>query len=81
MNSLPYPVRVMNVSNADATEIVQCYISDRFASRTRPVKELVGFVRVLIPAENNGQLHFSLNHLKPHFLDKDMRWKIEKRTI
>ena len=31
--------QVMNVSNADATEIVQCYISDRFASRTRPVKE------------------------------------------
>ena len=32
--------QVTNVSNADATEIVQCYISDRFASRTRPVKEL-----------------------------------------
>ena len=70
--------QVMNVSNADATEIVQCYISDRFASRTRPVKELVGFVRVLIPAGEQRAVTFFIEPSQTAFLDKDMRWKIEK---
>lgn len=70
--------QVTNISNADATEIVQCYISDRFASRTRPVKELVGFVRVLIPTGEQRTVTFFIEPSQTAFLDKDMRWKIEK---
>lgn len=73
--------QVANTSQADATEIVQCYISDRFASRTRPVKELVGFARVWIPAGEHRTVTFFIEPSQTAFLDKDMRWKIEKGQL
>ena len=42
--------RVRNTGERDGDEVVQLYISDRYASRTRPVKELAGFCRVFLRA-------------------------------
>lgn len=72
---------VENISQTDAAEIVQCYIRDMFASRTRPVKELAGFVRAWIPAGQKRKVTFEIAPSQIAFLDKDMKWKIEKGEL
>ena len=43
-------VDVKNAGAIDGEEVVQLYIQDKVATLTRPVKELKGFAKVLIPA-------------------------------
>ena len=59
-------------------EIAQLYVTDRYASRTRPVQELCGFCRVRLEAGESKTVRFTLHPSQLAFLDKDMRWKIEK---
>lgn len=69
---------VENTGPLAGDEVVQLYISDRFASRIRPVQELAGFVRIhLLPGEKKT-VCFTLRPSQLAFLDQDMRWKIEK---
>lgn len=69
---------VTNTGDRAGDEVVQLYLSDRFASRTRPVKELAGFRRInLLPGEKK-RICFELEPSQTAFLDQDMRWKIEK---
>jgi len=69
---------IRNAGLMDGDEVVQLYISDRFASRTRPVQELAGFIRVHLKAGERKTVKFTLHPSQLAFLDKDMRWKIEK---
>lgn len=76
--SITISANVQNIGALAGDEVVQLYISDRYASRTRPVQELAGFARVhLLPGERKT-VRFSLQPSQLAFLDKDMRWKIEK---
>lgn len=71
-------VTVKNAGNVDGEEVVQLYMSDEYASMTRPVKELVGFKRVKIRAGECAKVRFVVAPSQMAFLDADMRWKIEK---
>lgn len=74
-------MKVTNRSETRGTEIVQLYLSDRFASRTRPVQELAGFARVQLEQGESRTVIFKVQPSQMAFLDKDMRWKIEKGAI
>ena len=75
--SLTVTAEIQNVGGMDGDEVVQLYISDRCASRTRPVQELAGFCRVHLRPGEKKTVRFSLRPSQLAFLDKDMRWKIE----
>ncbi len=49
---------VRNTGDHDAVALVQLYIHDRVASRTRPVRQLKRFVRVAVPA--GDRRHFTM---------------------
>lgn len=59
-DELTVTVKVTNTGKYDATEIVQLYVQDCFASVTRPVKELKRFRRVLLKAGETQTVIFSL---------------------
>lgn len=68
---------VRNSGDREGTEVVQLYVSDRFASMSRPVKQLAGFSRVEIPAGESRQIVFALDISSLAFLDTKMRWAVE----
>lgn len=72
---------VENTSDVDGVEIVECYLSDEFASRTRPVMELVGFARVELKSHEKKNVRFEIYPSQLAFLDKNMLWKIEKGDV
>ena len=67
-----------NTGDCAGDEVVQLYVTDRYASMTRPVQELVGFARVHLTAGEKKRIVFTLHPSQLAFLDKDMKWKIEK---
>ncbi len=71
-------MEVVNTGKAEGTEIVQLYFSDRYASMTRPVKELAGVARVSLQPGERKRVTFIAAASQMAFLDRDMRWKIEK---
>jgi beta-glucosidase len=52
---------VSNTGNYDADEIVQLYVRDLYASRTRPVRELKGFKRIHLKAGESTRVIFKLH--------------------
>lgn len=52
---------IANLGDRDCTETAELYITDRFASVARPVKELKGFKRVYIPAGKTVTVTFEIN--------------------
>ena len=65
----------------DGEEVVQLYMSDEYASMTRPVKELVVFKRVKIRAGECAKVRFEVAPSQMAFLDENMRWKIERGSF
>ncbi len=53
-------VEVTNTGAVDGYEVVQLYIRDRFATVSRPVKELKGFKKVLIKAGETVTVSFDI---------------------
>ncbi len=54
-------VCLFNPSQSDGTEVVQWYIRDHVADVVRPIKELVGFEKVFVPAGSSKQICFELS--------------------
>lgn len=71
-------VSVKNIGDYAGDEVVQLYLSDRYACMTRPVKELVGFRRLHLQPGETRHITFDVHPSQMAFLDKDMRWKVEK---
>ncbi|MDO4284768.1 MAG: glycoside hydrolase family 3 N-terminal domain-containing protein [Eubacteriales bacterium] len=69
---------VQNTGEREGEEVVQLYFSDCYSSMTRPVKELAGFRRVSLRPGESVRVVFTLRASQTAFLDKDMRWKVEK---
>lgn len=69
---------VTNTGERTGDEVVQLYLIDRYASMTRPVKELAGFKRVTLEPGEMVQVVFTVKADQMAFLDRDMRWKVEK---
>jgi beta-glucosidase len=67
---------VTNTGTRRGDEVVQLYIRDRVASRTRPVRELKGFERVTLAPGATKTLRFSLNRTDLRFWG-DRDWVVE----
>lgn len=76
-DSLKVKVKVTNNSEKDGEEIVQLYIRDLAATVTRPVKELKGFSRILVPARQTREVAFWIKQADLAFFDENMQWKTE----
>ncbi len=72
---------VCNTGEYEGDEVVQLYLTDRYASMTRPVKELAGFKRISLKPGERKTVVFEVLASQMAFLDKDMRWKVEKGSI
>lgn len=72
---------VENVGEYEGDEVIQLYLQDHFASMIRPVKELAGFRRVHLGVGEKKTIIFTLKASQTAFLDREMKWKIEKGDI
>lgn len=79
--SVEISLNVKNIGGRRGDEVVQLYLSDRFASVTRPVKELAGFLRLTLEPEESRRVVFLVEASQSAFLDWEMRWKVEKGII
>lgn len=79
--SVQIKTTVCNTGEYEGDEVVQLYLVDRYASMTRPVKELAGFKRISLKPGEKKTVVFEVSASQMAFLDKDMRWKIEKGII
>lgn len=79
--SITIEVSVFNTGAYEGDEVVQLYLSDRYADMTRPVKELAGFQRVSLKPGQKKTIVFEVMANQMAFLDRDMRWKVEKGVI
>ncbi len=78
---IPISVEIENTSDCAGTEIVQLYLSDRYASKARPVMELAGFTRVFLVPGEKKKVRFEIAPSQMAFLDDRMQWKIEAGEI
>lgn len=76
-SSIIVSVDVKNTSNIDGEETVQLYIRDLFGSVVRPVKELKGIKKILIPANETRTVTFSIDESMLRFIRKDMNYASE----
>ena len=79
--SLQIACTVENTGKIPGDEVVQLYLRDEYASMTRPVKELAGFCRVTLQPGEKKRVSFDVSPSFLAFLDRDMRWKIEKGAV
>ena len=78
---LPVSVDVTNTGNYDGEEIVQLYVADKVASMVRPIKELKGFQKVLIPKGQTKRVEFKLNVKDLGFWNDLMQYVVEPGTF
>lgn len=76
--SVRISVDVENSGHMAGDEVVQLYVADIYASMARPVKELAGFKRITLKPGEKKTVAFEVKASQMAFLDKDMRWKVEK---
>ena len=74
---LTITVEVQNTGSRAGDEVVQLYLRDVAATRTRPVKELKGFQRVSLQPGEKRQLTFTLTPAELAFYNEDMRFVVE----
>jgi len=68
---------VANTGARDGEEVVQLYLRDEFASSSRPVKQLAGFVRLALSAGETRRVTFHLDLSLLGFYDPRMRFVVE----
>ena len=74
-------VTVTNTGERTGTEIVQLYASDRYATTTRPVQELIGFQRIELAAGESAIVVFEVAPSLLALLDGDMHWMVEAGDV
>lgn len=79
--SVKISATVKNTGDREATEIVQLYIRDRFASVSRPVKELKGFDRVTLKPGESKSVEFDLKACACGFHGLDNQYTVETGKI
>ena len=73
--------QVTNTGSRAGTEVVQLYLRDEQACMVRPVQELVGFARVALEPGESRQVCFTFRPDRMAFLNREMRWLVEKGMI
>lgn len=74
-------VDVKNDGDFDADEIVQLYVTDKVATRTRPVKELKAYKKVFIKKGNVEKVSLKIKVCELGFYDKSLNYVVEKGTF
>ena len=74
---LSVSVNVKNVGEISGDEIVQLYISDKYSSITRPVKELKAYKRVSLKPGESKEIVFELNKSAFAYYDSEMNYVVE----
>ena len=74
---LSVSVNVKNIGEITGDEIVQLYISDKYSSITRPVKELKAFRRVSLKPGESKEIVFELNKSAFAYYDSEMNYIVE----
>ena len=69
--------QLKNEGDYAGTEVVQLYVQDKFASVTRPVKELKDFQRVSLQPGESKVITFTLPISKLAFWNRNMKYKVE----
>jgi beta-glucosidase len=80
-DTIDITLTVINTGDQPGTEVVQLYLSDRFASMSRPVLELAGFRRVHLEPGQTAHVDFALHVSQLAFLDAGMRWRVEAGEV
>jgi beta-glucosidase len=75
--SLEVSLSLANVGDRAGEEIAQLYLCDVVASVTRPVKQLVGFVRVALEPGQRRRVSFEVDPSQLAFYDAGMRLLVE----
>ena len=70
-------VEVENTGGREGAEVVQLYLSDVAASRTRAVRELKGFERVTLRPGEKRRVEFTLTPDHLGFYNREMRFVVE----
>lgn len=74
-------VRLRNTGPRWGTEVVQLYLSDPVASVARPVRQLVGFARVELPAGAEADITFAVSTDLTSFTGRDFVRIVEPGDI
>ncbi|WP_165215001.1 glycoside hydrolase family 3 N-terminal domain-containing protein [Schaalia sp. ZJ1691] len=72
---------VRNTGSRAGVEIAQIYISDVFASRVRPVMQLVGFARVHLEAGESRQIDVEIPASVCAFVGAEDAWVVEEGQV
>jgi beta-glucosidase len=75
--SLAVSVKVTNTGNYDGEEVVQLYVQDLVGSVTRPVKELIGFKKVLLKKGESRVVRFDIKASELAFYHSDLKKRLE----
>ncbi len=70
-------IDVQNTGRRDGDEIVQLYITDDYATMTRPVKELRGFRRIHLKAGEKQTVTFTIDKDLLSYYDQYGNWQCE----
>ena len=79
--SVTVSVTVANTGDRAGSEVVQLYVSDEYASVVRPVKQLVGYVKVPLAAGERRTVSFELHTDRLSFTGVDLRRIVEPGAI
>lgn len=74
-------IDVQNTGQRDGDEIVQLYITDDYATMTRPVKELRGFRRIHLKAGEKQTVTFTIDKELLSYYDQNSNWLCEPGTF
>ena len=74
---LSVSVNVKNIGEISGDEVVQLYISDKYSSITRPVKELKAYQRVSLKPGESKEIVFELNKSAFAYYDSEMNYIVE----
>ena len=75
--SITASVLVSNVGDVKGREVVQLYIQDKYASSTRPVRELKGFELVDLEPGETQTVEFTINEKLLEFYNASNKWATE----
>lgn len=76
--SLKISVTVKNTGSTFGKEVVQLFVSDRYASITPDVKRLRGFEKISLKPGESKQVSFSITPKDLAFVGEDLAWTVEK---
>lgn len=80
-NTVQVQVTVRNTGDYPADEIVQCYLSRRVSSTTRPWRELKAFDRVTLATGESQTVRFTLDASQLAIYGAQQCWQVEPGVI